>query len=91
MVEVLFRQTDAWAHADNATEALLQISRLAGFTQESFEACLTDQKLLDNVRAVRERAEKEFGVDSTPTFFINGKKYPGAMSIEQLAAIFAGL
>lgn len=91
MVDVLFKQIETWAGAQDAKEALLQISRLAGFTQESFEACLTDQKLLDNVRAVKDRGEKEFGVNSTPTFFINGGKYPGAMSIEQMAAIFAGL
>ncbi|MGN6766521.1 MAG: DsbA family protein, partial [Rhizobiaceae bacterium] len=66
---------------------LLQISKLAGFTQESFEACLTDQKLLDQIRAVKNRGEKDFGVDATPTFFINGKKYPGALSIEEMSAI----
>ncbi|MFZ1680908.1 MAG: DsbA family protein [Rhizobiaceae bacterium] len=91
MVSVLFAQLETWAGAQNAKDALLQISKLAGFTQESFEACLTDQALLDNVRAVRERGEKEFGVNSTPTFFVNGARYAGAMSIEQMAAIFAGL
>jgi protein-disulfide isomerase len=87
MVDVLFKQQQSWATVDDAKEALLQISKLAGFSQESFEACLTDQKLLENVRAVRERGSKDFGVDSTPTFFINGNKYPGAMTIEQVSAI----
>src|SRR5262245_17443643 len=87
MVDVLFRQQQNWAAVDDAKEALLQISKLAGFSQESFEACLTDQKLLENVRAVSKRGSTDFGVDSTPTFFINGTKYPGAMSIEQLSAI----
>jgi len=87
MIDVLFKQQDSWAAVQNAREALLQISKLAGFSQESFEACLTDQKLLDDVRAVRERGAKDFGVDSTPTFFINGARYPGAMSIAQFSAI----
>ena len=63
---------------ENAKDALLQISKLAGFTQEKFEACLTDQKLLDDVRAVRERGAEEFGVNSTPTFFINGNTVSGS-------------
>ena len=67
--------------------ALLQIARLAGFSQESFEACLTDQQLLLDVRAVKDRGEKDFGVDATPTFFIDGKKYAGAMSIGEFSAI----
>ena len=87
MVDVLFKQQRTWATAADGREALLQIARLAGFTQESFEACLTNQKLLDDVNAVRTKAANEFGVQSTPTFIINGKRYPGNMSIELMSAI----
>ena len=87
MVDVLFKQQQNWAAVQNAKDALLQIAKLAGFSQESFEACLTDQKLLEDVRAVRERGAKDFGVDSTPTFFIDGNRYPGALSIAELSAI----
>ena len=87
MVDVLFRQQANWVGVSNTKDALLQISKLAGFTQESFEACLTDQKLLDDVRSVQKRGADEFKVDSTPTFFINGKTYKGAMSIEEISAI----
>lgn len=91
LVEVLFKQQEQWAGAANAEEPLLQISKLAGFTQESFKACLTNQKLLDDVNAVRERGANEFGVDSTPTFFINGAKYSGALSVDEMSAIIDGL
>ncbi|WP_137932260.1 DsbA family protein [Mesorhizobium comanense] len=87
MVDVLFKQQANWVGVSNTKDALLQISKLAGFTQESFEACLTDQKLLDDVRSVQKRGANEFKVDSTPTFFINGKTYKGAMSIEEMSAI----
>ena len=86
MVDVLFKQQNSWAGVEDARSALLNIAKLAGFSQESFEACLTDQKLLDEVRAVRAKGS-DFGVTATPTFFINGKKYPGAMSIEQMSAV----
>lgn len=87
MVSVLFQQQQNWAAVENAKDALLQLAKLAGFSQQTFEACLTDQKLLDDIRAVRERGGKDFSVDSTPTFFINGSKYPGALSIEEMSAI----
>ena len=87
MVDVLFKQQRSWAPVENAREALLQISRLAGFSQESFEACLTDQKLLDDIRAVRQRGADNFKVESTPTFFINGNRYSGALSIDEMSAI----
>ena len=91
MVDVLFKQQDNWARVENARDALLKISKLAGFSQESFEACLTDQKLLDDVRAVQKRGASEFHVDSTPTFFINGKTYKVALSIAEMSAIIDGM
>ena len=91
MVDVLFQQQKSWAPVENARDALLQISKLAGFSQESFEACLTDQKLLEDVRAVRDRGAKDFGVDATPTFFINGKKYSGAMTVDEMSALIDSL
>ncbi|MEP9385721.1 DsbA family protein [Mesorhizobium sp. KR9-304] len=91
MVDVLFKQQQNWASVENAKDALLQISKLAGFSQESFEACLTDQKLLDDVRAVQKRGSDEFKVDSTPTFFINGNTYKGALTIAEMSAIIDGM
>ncbi|EIM75654.1 DSBA oxidoreductase [Nitratireductor aquibiodomus RA22] len=91
MVDVLFKQQNNWAPVQDAQSALLKISKLAGFTQESFEACLTDQELLTKVRAVRARGASDFGVDATPTFFINGKKYSGAMSIDEISAVIDGM
>lgn len=87
MIDVLFRQQESWAAVDDARSALLQIAKLAGFSQESFEKCLTDQKLLDDVRAVRTRGADEFHIDSTPTFIINGNVYKGAKSIDEMSAI----
>jgi protein-disulfide isomerase len=67
------------------------MSKLAGFSQESFEACLTNQKLLDDVNATMQRGAGEFGVNSTPTFIINGKKYAGDMSLESMSALIDSL
>lgn len=86
-VSLLFKQQATWAGAEDGRAALLQMSRLAGFSEESFNACLTNQKLLDDVNAVRERGAKDFGVNATPTFIINGKVYSGDMSVDEMSAI----
>ncbi len=91
MVSMLFKQQETWASAEDGRTALLQMSKLAGFTQESFEKCLTDQKLLNDVNAVRERGAKDFGIDATPTFLINGKRYAGAMTVESMSALLDSL
>lgn len=90
-VSMLFKQQQTWATAQDARAALLQMSKLAGFSQESFEACLTNQKLLDDVNATMQRGAGEFGVNSTPTFIINGKKYAGDMSLESMSALIDSL
>ena len=65
--------------------------RQAGFSQEKFDACLQDQKLYDAVNAVKNRASDMFKVDSTPTFFINGQRQPGALSIDEIEKIIKPL
>ncbi len=87
MISMLFKQQQQWAAAQNGRDALLQMSKLAGFTQESFEACLTNQKLLDDVNSVMQRGAKDFGVQSTPTFFVNGEHYSGDMSVDVMSAL----
>ncbi|MCV3766448.1 DsbA family protein [Rhizobium sp. TRM95796] len=87
MVSALFKSQMTWATAEDGRAALLQMAKLAGFSEQSFEACLTNQKLLDEVNATREKASKDFGVDSTPTFFINGKRYAGEMSVAEMSAL----
>ncbi|WAJ29651.1 DsbA family protein [Antarcticirhabdus aurantiaca] len=87
MLDVLFDQQDNWARAENASVALLSIAKLAGLNEDGFKACLGDKTLQGNVVAVQQRAQTEFGVSATPTFFVNGDKYPGALSAEDMAAV----
>ena len=83
MVETLFHQQREWA-VQKPLPPLMAIAKQAGFTQQSFEACLANQQLLGDIEKVRERGAAKFGVNSTPTFFINGKRQSGAVSIEEL-------
>jgi protein-disulfide isomerase len=83
MVETLFHEQKTWA-VQKPLPPLLAIAKQAGFTQQSFEQCLANQKLLEDIEKTREIASNKFGVNSTPTFFINGKKQSGALSLEDL-------
>jgi protein-disulfide isomerase len=65
----------------------MAIAKQAGFTQESFDACLKNQKAWDAMESVRQRGMKEFKVESTPTFFVNGTRIVGAVSIEDFAKV----
>ncbi len=84
MVDLLFDQQEKWAFVDDPVTALLGLAKQVGFTQDTFELALKNQALLDAVNAVKDRGAKEFGVDATPTFFVDGVKKPGALSLEDL-------
>ncbi len=82
LISVLFAKQEDWAFVrGNPVPKLFDIAKQAGFTQESFDKCLTDQALLDKLIAGRTRASEKFGVSSTPTFFINGKRLQGGSTL----------
>lgn len=87
MIDVLFKQQTQWARAENPIPVLENISKLAGFTQETFNACLKNQQVMDKVLAVRNKAANNYGVSGTPTFFINGKKHVGTTGVEEFSKL----
>jgi protein-disulfide isomerase len=83
LIETYYAKQEDWAFVDgNPLPKIFEIAKQAGFTQESFDKCVRDQKLLDQVTAQRSRASDVFGVNATPTFFINGKRLQEAPSME---------
>lgn len=84
MVSTLFETQKNWAFGNNPAQALLAVAKQSGMTEEQFNTCLSDTKLAGQIDEQAKRGS-EFGVDATPTFFINGKKVSGAMSPEDLA------
>ena len=62
---------------------LMTIAKQAGMTEQAFNECLKNQQVLDGIEEVRQRAVK-FGVQSTPTFFINGKLFRGAVTMPEI-------
>jgi protein-disulfide isomerase len=84
IVETLFAKQPEWM-VQKPVPPLMEIAKQFGFTQQSFDACLANQQVLDGIQEVRDRAAKSLGVNSTPTFFVNGKKLVGDQSIDALA------
>ncbi len=75
MIEAFYEKQADWAFSNgNPVPKLFDIAKQAGFTQESFDKCLKDQALLDKLTAEQKRASETFGINSTPTFFINSKR-----------------
>jgi protein-disulfide isomerase len=87
ITDLLFDTQKSWAFVQKPLDALTQILKQAGITQERIEAILKDQKLYEAINTVKTRGMEVFKVDSTPTFFVNGKRVPGAVSMDELEKI----
>lgn len=89
LIELLFSTQEQWA-VRNPVEPLFNVVKQAGYSRENFEKCLDtrtnedSKKILSAIESTRNRAAEVLKVNSTPTFFINGKRLPGALSIEEL-------
>jgi len=87
VVDEVFRSQDRWG--EQIQPVFLGIAKQNGMTEAQFAACLTDEAAQKEINT-RVKAALDLGVDSTPTFFVNGKKYEGELSLQQLdAAIVA--
>ena len=85
IVEDLYAHQEEWAFVKKPLEKLKErVKKAGGYTDETFMACLRDQALLDKIVKVREKASKEYQVNSTPTLFVNGKLLRGASHLRQI-------
>jgi protein-disulfide isomerase len=83
LIETFFAQQKDWV-VQKPLQPMFAIAKQAGFTQQSFDECLANQQMLNGIEESRTRAATKFNVTSTPTFFINGKIFRGALTVEEL-------
>ena len=76
-ISALLASQDRWAFARgvNTTEELAKMAALAGLSRAGFDAAIADEGLRTAILKARDEAGRGFGIESTPTFVLNG---PGA-------------
>jgi protein-disulfide isomerase len=89
MIELLFQQQRNWAFVNNPLEALRNTVKQTGMGQAAFDACLNDQSMFDKINLIRDAAAQKFGINATPTFFINGDKRSGEIPAGDLDQVLA--
>lgn len=89
MAEMIYATQADWiGDGEPATvaENLRRMGRTAGLTDEQVNACLQDGDMARAMVAVYQQNAEADGVDSTPSFIINGEKYSN-MSYEEFSGI----
>ena len=88
IIELMFRTQDTWRRSSNPREALSNIGRLAGMSQATVEAYMSNQSIFDGVMKQRDEGQKLFNINSTPTLVVNGKKIEGGLSLKEIRQVF---
>lgn len=81
MHDLLFKNS-----RDLSNDAINQYAQEAGLDTAALARCVQDPNTLAKVQE-DSRTGKALGVGGTPTFFINGKQFAGAQSLEVLSAV----
>jgi protein-disulfide isomerase len=71
-LELLFAEQESWMGAEPRNE-LQKIMQQVGMDREQFNLCLEREDLSEAIFQTAKQATEEFGVKSTPTFFVNGQ------------------
>ena len=92
-VTALYKQQDKWVRGEGSpVPRLFKMAKQAGFNEESFNACLRDKEVVSHIEKSKATGQSIYGVRSTPTLFVNGKKLEGngLAAIEKAMAPYLG-
>lgn len=86
MYAVVYRDQSEWSTSSSAEGIFGRYATNLGLDRAKFNKAMNDYLGIDRIR--RDQADgNALGVNSTPTFFINGQKYSGALSRSQFKAL----
>ena len=92
--DLIYDGQSEWVRAGEPAaivDELRKIGRLAGLENDTLEACLQDGDKARTLVAWYEENAKQDGIDSTPSFIIDGKKYNNMPYDEMKSLIDAAL
>ncbi|HAG53390.1 MAG TPA: disulfide bond formation protein DsbA [Alphaproteobacteria bacterium] len=85
-VSAYFASQKQWIMSNDKLEAITNIAKMGGMTAEKVQECILNPKIHQQVQEMK-NSGISLGVNSTPSFFINGKMYRGNLGYERIRAL----
>jgi len=82
----IYKKQRVWAIGSDIikiNDSIKKIGTEIDLSNKKMDECLQDDKVQDKILSQRIEAQKKYKIDSTPTIFINDKKYSGDMNYEK--------
>lgn len=85
VIATFFKTQGTWAVSDKPLDAVKAVAFQLGFAEESFQTALKNQDFFNKIQTMRDQALNDFGLEGTPTFYLNGKQMTGEKTLDQLS------
>lgn len=86
LLSKIYEKQGTWAVGSDIkkiNDSIKEIGLEFNLKKEKMDNCLADDKSQDDVLAQRIEAQRKYKIESTPTIFINEKKYRGKIDYKQ--------
>lgn len=83
----LMKKQNTWTRSGDVAGEIQKIGQLNGLSGSQMGACLTDRPYAEELVARYQANAQEHGIQSTPSFIINGDLYTGNMPYEEFADV----
>jgi protein-disulfide isomerase len=90
MMDAIYNRQNEWATERRADRKLRGYAGQVGLDLSRYDTCIETQHAKPGVDADYAEGER-LGVDATPTFFVNGRQWPGILVYDQIKAIVDSL
>ena len=90
----IYEKQDVWANGsdiNNINSNLIKIAKNHGLNDVTISKCLNDENLENEILNERIMANKKYSIESTPTIFVNEKKYEGNHNYEEFKKVIKKL
>ncbi|OUW74093.1 MAG: hypothetical protein CBD76_01190 [Pelagibacteraceae bacterium TMED216] len=83
LLNKIYRDQNKWAIGTDINKinvSIMEIGLKANLNKDKMKNCLIDEKIQDQILDERIEAQKKYKISSTPSIFINEKKYEGKLN-----------
>ena len=87
MMDTFLKQQRTWTRAENIGEAIQQVGRRAGLSNDQLSACLADREYAKTLLEAYQTNAAVDEIRSTPSFIIDGELHSGSMTFEEFSEL----
>ena len=90
LLDRIYEKQKMWAvgsDINNINDSIKKIGLELNLNNEKMDECLNNNNMQDDILNQRIEAQKKYKIDSTPTIFINEKKYDGKDNYNQFKKV----